>query len=224
MFNIIIFKLMEKYIKTISWKDSGTIFLKEAQWVWGEDIYKSLPTDFRSFIRTLSDVSSDVLTFWLDTVTDSYHFPDLTEAVTQDEDACLFKTNSESPVLLDIVVDYLLYYTQKLPAEWCYLDSEKKAIAHFVRRNDGVYAEIYCLGKENSSYLHFKAKGYHKIIIPVTFIEEPTLLLLQKKCMRILRDYLPRETGSLLSRRSHRFSFSEPKSKPGLDRGDRDTL
>ena len=223
MFNIIIFKLMEKNIKTISWKDSGAIFLKEARKVWS-NVCKSAPAEFITFIQAMSAVSSDILSFWLDNVVNSYHLQDFTESVTQDEDACLFKTNSESPVLLSIVTDYLLYYTQ--PAEWCYVDEEKKAIAHFVKRNDGVYyAELYCLGKENSSYLHFKAKGYHKILIPVNFMEGLPLVLKNKCSKKVLRDYLPREIGSLLSKRSHCCSPNKQVSQPRfIDRGDRDTL
>lgn len=117
-----------------------------------------------------------------------------TTMATTAEDACLFNRTSDSDAtLLSIIRDWLQSANEKkeVPDEWCFVDAEKKAIAHFVKvNNSAYYAEVYCLG-EPASYLHVE----DEYLVMVSFLGEDEFQKLSKNVVNnfLLRDYFPSE-------------------------------
>ena len=146
----------------------------------------------------------------------------LTKIATTAEDACLFPGTSDA-TLLSIIRDWLQSANEKkeVPDEWCFVDAEKKAIAHFVKVNDSAYyAEVYCLG-EPASYLHVVEDEF---LVMVSFLGKDEFQKLQEKVGNnfLLRDYLPSEKYDVLRRHGtghQSLAFSSNSSRRS-DNGD----
>lgn len=218
-------------ISTISWAHCNDLFLHGAQRVWGNDVFSQFrPTDFVKLLTSLSHVQADTLNYWVYRMIKGYQFQDFTRTVVPDEDACLFSApKNDAPVLLSILILYL-QNSKTITDDWCYLDMEMKALAHFVKRNDGTwYCELYCLGAADASYLHVINDGYWDFLIPVCFMKDKEKFTLfcqskvgKKSC--VLRDYLPKDKFDFLSRRRQKATQPEQKGQSKksypVDRGD----
>lgn len=135
-----------------------------------------------------------------------YSNPDVTHITTFAEDSCLFSTEGDAASALEIVLCHLdnLGHGMKVPAFWCFLDEEMKAVVHFVNKK-GYYAELYCLADENSSALHLIEYKGKKYIVPVVFTAiddfERFWTVANALGGYCLRDYLPRVKFDFLSKK-----------------------
>lgn len=188
-------------IKTIDWSESKKSLSASAVKCL-DQTKNSHPLGFVEFIAGYISVSRKRMCSFLSDFVKNTPLRDVTKDVVQLENACLFKPEHFSA--LDIIVRYLklLNTGGKIGVTWAYLDTEEKAIVHFVNRG-GWYAEVFFDAKVPSSALHLIAIGDEKHFLPVSFCNITKLrskLFLSGNLT--LQDYFPREVGDFLSKRS----------------------
>ncbi|MBR5154289.1 MAG: hypothetical protein IKW58_01025 [Alphaproteobacteria bacterium] len=125
----------------------------------------------------------------------------ISEKVFQMEDKTMFDASTP---FIDVVLRHIKAIEQggEVKAHWCYLDTEKKAVVHFINKL-GWYAEVYVLSDTEASYLHlFEDDMGHKVLIPVLFTKD--IKKMKEKAAveggRFLHDYLPRTTVEFLGK------------------------
>ncbi|MBR5599224.1 MAG: hypothetical protein IKW39_04210 [Alphaproteobacteria bacterium] len=126
---------------------------------------------------------------------------DVSEYVFQNEDDALFDKSCSA---IDIILRHLKELdlgTEKVL--WCYLDTDKKAVVHFINKK-GWYAEVYFLSQMEASFIHLvEDEAGHKTFIPVLFTNN---ISKQKDKVGVtggicLQDYLPRTKYDFLSKK-----------------------
>lgn len=151
---------------------------------------------------------------------------DITNIATISEDSVLFDCSCDGA--LDIIGRYLkiLNTGGKVRSLWCFLDTERKAVVHFIMKR-GWYAEAYFLSDEEFSALHITDDEYGKNIIVANFSKNISSELKKASlndCF-YLQEYLPRTTGDILGRargsnKKKNNSSSTKKTKHNTSRAD----
>jgi len=222
---------MEKIIRTVQWTEYIHVLFQGFARLCKLKVRRN-SENFSEFFAVYSDVDLQEL-IQLSELTADYFNPDATRAALEQEDKCLFLTYGKTAEALEIIIRKIdeLNSCNIMPQLWFFLDEEKNAVVHFISKDDGCYAELYCLSKEPSSYLHLIEQEDKKYLVPVVFLTEKDFktfwsfatLKGQGRCLRM---YLPRESGGLLSKKGKRSSNKEQDQQPqkrlrgGSDGGD----
>ena len=193
---------MNKIIKTIRWSDCGDYLTQEAQHVLGKP-QGDVPTNFMELLQEHPHPVLESLRDLFDNVFESPHFPDATSEAVAIENTCLFYSEMDTASALEVVLRYLdvLYEDGTFPSRWCFLDEEMKAVVHFAPRTD-FCAEMYCLYTKKEAFLHMIQTPDRVEYIPVLCVNDITKYVENAKLRgsKCLKEYLPRESFSLLSR------------------------
>lgn len=206
--------MRQKNIKTtIEWSNHGVFFQKL-----GKGLSKKAQ-DFNQYVFNLPmSVNKGKMYGFLQNIADTYVKSDVSESVFKKEDNTMF--DSSTP-FIDVVLRHLKNIDQggEVKAHWCYLDSEKKAVVHFVNKL-GWYAEVYVLSDTEASYVHlFEDDFGHKAVIPVLFTKN--ILPMKEKASVtggvFLHEYLPRQTVEILGKNGS--AFNKKKSTARDDKG-----
>lgn len=214
---------MTKIIKTIQWTaESKGLFALCARTCKLGTAINANPCNFVEFVAAYPnrDLKSLAGFFKRYLLNDRFKDHDVSDIATLTEDSCLFSTDGNAASALDIVLSYLkiLNTGGRVPAFWCYLDEDKKAIVHFVNRQ-GFYAELYCLTNEDSSVIHLvDAENGYCNIIPVIFAKEfpkEVVRITAVSGNNVLHEYLPRERFDLLSKGGKKHSGFHLPEKAG---------
>lgn len=200
-------------IKTIDWSDNKALILALAQRNLGTSKNKKAD-NFIDFLLSYPMVSNSKKCAFLEKIVMRNDVNDVTNIVTVSEDACLFSAECS---VVKIIAHYIeiLNTGGKVPALWCYLDCEKKAVIHFVNKS-GWYAELHCLCNETFSSLHLLKINGKKHILPVNFIDG-TLSAVEKYVESediCLQNYRPRELYDLLSNKSGTKKKNKEQDSP----------
>lgn len=189
------------FVKTLNWSDCkvGVTALAKAYWMPSE-VRKV--KNFTEFIQSYSKVSSKEMVAFLQDFSDKFHCVDDTSCAQNLENSCLFSCEPASA--LEIIVRYLeiLNTGGKVPALWCFLDEEKKAVVHFVN-NGGWYAEAFFDCHEAFSAVHLVKSKENTLLIPVVFTDNlvPYASFVEERdCF--LQKYLPHTLFDFLSKKS----------------------
>lgn len=215
----------EKVIKTILWSDAKGLLASLASKNLGRAANKKKPADFSEFIKAYPAVSRRRMLDFLEDIAMRNAFRDVTSEATIAEDCCLFAP--ETATSLEIILRHLrtLNTGGILKSLWGFLDEDKKAVIHFVKKGkDRWYAEAYFNSPEELSVLHlWSAPDGEKSFLPVTFTSDLSKISAQASAMGAfcLHDYLPRYKGDLLSKKGHKKSSSEKKSESSGRRHDK---
>ncbi len=212
-------------IKTILWSDSKEIVISLAEKSLGKPP-KGKPNDFVEFISAYPSVNCKQMISFLEKVIQRKKINDVTSVAVVSEDACLFSYEVDYPTALDIVFSGLriLNTGGVLPSLWCFLDCDKKAVVHFVNKS-GWYAEVFFLCNEDFSVLHLVHDGSNTHVVPVVFTTDLSTLseLSPQEEESCLRQYLPRDLYSFLSKKGGKKKNHISKSEPKIieqDNGD----
>ena len=210
-----------KILKTVEWKDCKDELLRFVRGNISQ--YPTFATDFCEFLSAYPVIQHQEMLKELAKCLMTEHFHDVTEKVVAAENATLFALYPEEKAsALETVVDYSL--KGNVPV-WCYLDCERKAVAQFGNLAGVGQAWIFCEGQENFSAAHFVEVDSQMMFIPVVFIRDLAVYRVLTETMKskYLREYLPRQVGDLLSKKSHRTTNEELQinvHKSGIDNGD----
>lgn len=189
-------------IKTINWSECKDIILPLAGKCFGKP-KSGTPEDFTALIKAYPAVNRKLMLDFLAKKMQRKSIGDITGITLVSEDSCLFSTESGSA--LEIIADYLriLNTGGRLPSLWCYLDTDEKAIIHFVNKS-GWYAEAFFACNEDFSAMHLFSDGKETHFLPVVFTTN--LAKYKEQAVRdgenCLRQYKPRELYSFLSNKS----------------------
>ena len=213
-----------KTIKTVNWMGSKELFTVSARQRFGK-ARPLHPRHFVEFIEAYNTVPLKAMTAFLEKIIMRNDLEDYTKWAETSEDACLFSLDSEAPAVLSIVDRYLrqLNVGAQVPALWCYVDDEKKVVAHFVSRK-GWFVELYVQSVDEDSALHLVDTVNGKYFVPVVFTADLNRYA-QAADLRgslILHDYLPREKFDFLSKGGKRGKGNHclQKKFPLIDNGD----
>lgn len=158
--------------------------------------------NFNEFIFSYP-LPKDKLFFELMKVSENYKLNDATDVTLLTEDSVLFDATNDSAI--DIVIRHLhtLNTGGKVQSMWCYLDSDKKAVVHFINKR-GWYAEVFFLCNEDFSALHLIDDPENKIFIPVVFKKDISqeVKMVSLSGGKVLYQYLPRVTMEFLGKNS----------------------
>ncbi len=215
----------ENLKKTIQWSEVGLFF---------KNVGAGKAKHSENFVDYIFNTPSPAgkLYDFLDKMANTYAKGERSEYVFEKEDDCLFDASMSSAI--DIILRNLkeIDMGKDVKALWCYLDSEKKAVVHFINKK-GWYAEAYFEVEQENSYLHLvEDEAGHKAFIPVLFT--PNLSKYKDKVAVtggvILQDYLPRHKFGILGKNTaaHNGKFDEKssnkRSKHQRKKDNRDSL
>ena len=190
-----------KNVMTCLWSESKSVFTKVLNR--GKNA-----NNFNEFIFSYP-LPKDRLFSELLRVCENYKINDVTNTTLLTEDCVLFDPTDIS--CIDIVFSNLnsLNSGGRVKGMWCYVDSDKKAVVHFVNKK-GWYAELFIKCNEDFSALHLIKDEDKKVFIPVTFKKDISqeVKMVSLSGGEFLHKYLPRVTLELLGKNS-------PKNKPG---------
>lgn len=192
----------ENVVKTIEWSQSEALLKTLALQNLGRP-QKGKQADFAAFIRSYPDTKLSKMAVFLEGIAKRHDVSDVTSLASISEDACLFSCGPASAV--EIILRHLqtLNSGGKVDALWCFLDEDKRAVAHFINQN-GWYAEAFFLCNEDFSVLHLLEDNGNMLFLPAVFsrdISEQTTLA-EAAGSVILQTYLPRELYGLLANKS----------------------
>lgn len=214
--------------KTIPWnEDSSALFNKCARLQKLGLPPMAEPCDFVGFIANVPLSCQDTNTFLAKVIKHAkLKDVDVTKVTTKAENKCLFSTRGNLYAAVEVIVSYLLTLNSngKVPALWCYLDDEKKAIVHFVC-HETYYAELYCLSSEASSALHLVTYRDNEYFIPVAFVpqfSDDLIANVESSGRHYLQEYLPRERFNCLSKGGKKAESAKTSDSKSFaqDRGD----
>jgi len=198
---------MEKIIRTVQWTEYVHVLFQGFARLSKLKVRKN-SENFAEFFAVYADIDLKELIDLSELAAD-YFSPEATRSSLELEDECLLMTYGRKAEPLEIIINKVddLNRCKIMPHLWFFLDEEKNAVVHFILKEDGYYAELYCLAKESSSYLHLVEKDGKKYLIPVVMLTEKDFkkfwslatLKGQNCCLRM---YLPRDKFGLLSRRA----------------------
>ncbi|MCM1323439.1 MAG: hypothetical protein NC218_04695, partial [Acetobacter sp.] len=187
---------------TIDWSECEVLLTALAKESLGRP-RKGKVNNFSDFIRAYAAIDLKTMESFLRDNGRRLLWSDNTSVALISEDACLFSCEPASA--LEIVLRHLdtLNTGGKLPALWCFLDEEKRAVVHFVNHK-GWYAEVYCSCSENFSVLHLIDDEVRDVFVPVVFAEDIShfISLAEANGSYCLQKYLPRVTHDFLSNKS----------------------
>ena len=162
---------------------------------------KKVGENFNEFIMSYVASASKLFDV-INKATSHSGITDFTEEVMKREDQWLFSPGSDTTI--EIVLRHLNNLNNgdgnnSMPT-WCFVDSGKKTVVHFVRKKEW-YAEIFIFDHVESSYLHLISEG-GKNLISVTFTSEMAgpYSHVATAGGHFLRDYLPREKMDILGK------------------------
>lgn len=191
------------FVKTLNWSEckADVTALAKAHW---PPLGVRKVKNFIEFIRSYSKVSSKEMAAFLYDYSDEFSTADNTSSTQIIEDSCLFSCEPASA--LEIIVRYLeiLNTGGKVPALWCFLDDEKKAVVHFVN-NKGWYAEAFFDCYEEFSAVHLVKSKENTLLIPVVFTDNlvPYASFVEESdCF--LQKYLPHKLFDFLSKKGRK--------------------
>lgn len=211
--------------KTVLWDDCKKDICTQALRILAPPEKDFSPSNFVEFISSCSNVSKKAMMSFLKANLDKNCFLDVSKEVYQKENECLFMAGKDHSSAIEIILRYLRSSNSRINAEavWCFLDFEKKAVVHFVNR-DGWFAEVYFLSDVNFSAIHVLESESYSLFIPVVFTTDLSDVArnVSLRGDTFLQDYLPSETGDLLSKKSCKKSVvTEVKQvNSGYDKGD----
>lgn len=204
---IYFFIIMDRTIKTFAWTDdNAALFVQYARLQKLVSMSGQKPRHCVEFINSFANASAKDISTLVKRVGKNNQLKDadVTDVTTLAEDSCLFSTSGDAASALNIVLTYLkaLNTGGRIPALWCYLDDDKRAVVHFVNRK-GYYAELYCLVPDFPSALHLIDDDNRTFLVACVFTDQFSTDLIKKVdeaggCC--LHDYLPREKFALLSK------------------------
>lgn len=184
--------------------------------------------NFAKFIRSFCTVG--IISSFLEKNANRRQFGDCTSLALISEDATLFSCEPASA--MEIILRHLkiLNSGRRLPALWCFLDGEKKAVVHFVNKK-GWYAEAYFVCNEEFSVLHLLQNNEQTLFMPAVFAPDisPYAALAEACGGHCLQEYLPREAFQLLSNKSGKKNRKKdeklpPRSSPAAAQRDNEDL
>lgn len=186
----------ENVLKTLQWSECGELLTALAVKNFGHP-KKGSVSDFADFIRSFAADRKQMAAF-LDKNANRRSFEDCSSIATALEDACLFSCEPASA--LEIISRHLkiLNTGGKLPALWCFLDEECKAVVHFVNRK-GWYAEAFFDCNEDFSVLHLLKNEKETSFLPVVFTKNIANYV--SPAQGFLQTYLPRDAFQFLSKK-----------------------
>lgn len=202
-------------IKTVMWSESKALFITLA----GKSLGKpknGKPADFAEFIFSYPAVMQKKMYNFLFETARRGNLRDVTNETLMAEDCCLLSI--ETATAIEIMLRHLktLNAGGRLKSLWCYLDTEKKAVVHFVNKG-GWYAEAFFAANEDFSALHLLSEDGMNHFIPVVFAKDISKEV-QKAGVTggvFLHDYLPRVKGDLLSKKSHKSGKKQDEKPKG---------
>ena len=191
----------QEIVKTVKWSDAKELLSALANKNLGR-AKNNKPADFNEFVTAYPTVTQKRMFDFLEGIVLRNSLSDVTSLAVIAEDSCLF--SAEAVTAIDIVLRHLktLNTGGKLKSLWGYLDTDKKAVIHFINKG-GWYAEAYFSSSEDFSVIHLltTAEG-QKLFIPVAFIRD-----MSKAAAKVsvtggfcLHDYLPRVKYDFLSK------------------------
>ncbi len=191
----------EEIVKTVKWSDAKELLAALANKNLGR-AKNNKPADFNEFVTAYPAVTQKRMFDFLENIVLRNSLNDVTSLAVIAEDSCLF--SAEAVTAIDIVLRHLktLNTGGKLKSLWGYLDTDKKAVIHFINKG-GWYAEAYFSSSENFSVIHLlKTAEGQRHFIPVAFIKD-----MSKATAKVsltggfcLHDYLPRVKYDFLSK------------------------
>ena len=212
----------ERILKTIMWSDAKGVVVSLASKNLGR-AQNDKPADFNEFIVSYPAVSRQRMSDFLNRIVLRNALKDVTNQSTHAEDSCLLDASTATSV--EIMLRHLqtLNTGGKIKSLWAFLDTEKKAVVHFVNKK-GWYAEAYFSSPDEFSVLHLlEAPDGQKSFIPVTFTQD--LSKLMSKVGRLggfcLHDYFPRVKCDFLSKKGRKNKTSDKPAKSGGGRHDK---
>lgn len=191
-------------LKTLDWSECGMPLTSLAVKTFGSPPKANI-TDFAKFVHSFATVGLKSFAGFLGKTVNRYDFEDYSAWTMAAENGCLFSCGPASA--LEIILRHLKILNSggKVPARWCFLDDEHKAVVHFVKRK-GWYAEAFftCKRDRDFSVLHLLKNKDEHLFVPVVFAEDIShyVSLAEANGSCILQEYLPRETFELLSKKS----------------------
>ncbi len=209
-------------IQTVQWSDSKALFITLASQCFGR-AKNNKPADFNEFVAAYPMILKKRMYAFLEDGIKRKGLQDITLQATTAEDKCLL--SAENATSIEVMLRYLnkLNAGEKIWSLWCYLDSERKAVVHFVNKG-GWYAEAFFSCNEDFSVLHLIDSDGEKTFIPAVFCKD-----ISKYASKViltgshwLQDYLPRIKGDFLSKGGKQGKNS-PKGKNETKNGKRHT-
>lgn len=190
----------DEIIKTVKWSDAKELLVALASENFGS--VDKQPADFNEFILAYPTVSPKRIAALLREVITDEELADVTTETLSAENDCLFSASESTS--LEIVHRYLKTLNEggKIRSLWGFLDTEKKAVIHFVNRG-GWFAEAFFSCPDDFSVIHMlKTENNSFLFIPVTFTSDLNKLLSADSLTGnfCLQSYLPHITGDFLSK------------------------
>ena len=161
----------QEIVKTVKWSDAKELLSALANKNLGR-AKNNKPADFNEFVTAYPTVTQKRMFDFLEGIVLRNSLSDVTSLAVIAEDSCLF--SAEAVTAIDIVLRHLktLNTGGKLKSLWGYLDTDKKAVIHFINKG-GWYAEAYFSSSEDFSVIHLlKTAEGQKLFIPVAFIRD----------------------------------------------------
>ncbi len=214
----------EKILKTVKWSDAKELISSRADRSFGR-AKKGKPADFNGFIVAYPTVTIRRMADFLNGIVLDDVLKDVTDEFLLTEDSCLLDASTATSI--EIMLRYLrtLNTGGKIKSLWAYLDTEEKAVVHFINRK-GWYAEAYFSCSDNMSVLHLLVSpDGEKSFIPVTFTSDLSRFTREVRLRGgfCLHDYLPRVKCNFLSKkgRKNESSASNKLENSGVERHDK---
>lgn len=211
--------------KTIIWDNCKKEICTQAVKILAPPEKDFAPKNFVEFISSCSNVSKKAMMSFLKANLDKNCFLDASKEVMMKENDCMSFSGKGSPSALQVILRHLKFFASGKNDRtiWCYLDTDEKAVVHFVNRN-GWFAEAYFLSDVNFSAIHIVEYENLSLFIPVVFTTDLSGVA-QNVSLRgnnYLQNYLPSEVGDLLSKKSSRKTTAnnEQSVMCGYDKGD----
>jgi len=214
---------MVKILKTVVWEDCKDVLQRFSEGRMIKPVTMARPNNFCSFFLVYPLILHQDMMLQLKKWLMCEPFSDVTNEVLEAEDNALFAKDDASPAqVLNLVLDRL---NDCADDSWYYLDCQHQAIVRVKKLAGVTHAQIICSGEKKKSVAHLVDIDGQVTLVPVLFVKDISLYYLMADIKKTphLRDYLPRVTGDLLSKKRHNTADLAPVSeftRSGIDNGD----
>lgn len=213
---------MVKILKTVEWEDCKDVLLRFSEERLIKPVTMAHPCNFCEFLMVYPLVLHPDMMLQLKKWLMCEPFSDVTDEVLAIEDAMLFAHDDEGDGThaLGIALTHLCEDNT-----WHYLDCNHLMVVRFLHLAGVANAQLFCVAEAERSVAHLVEINGDIALVPVLFTPHisPYRMLADKNNASYLRNYLPRVTGDLLSKKRHRAADMAPVSAfagSGIDNGD----
>ena len=214
--------IMVRILKTVDWEDCKDVLLHFSEKRLIKPVNGAQPCNFCEFLMNYPLILHPDMMLQLKKWLMSEPFNDVTNEVVAAEDASLFSQDDEGDGThaLGIALTGLCNNNT-----WHYLDCNHLMVVRFMHLAGVANAQLFCAAEKCRSVAHLVEIRGNLTLVPVLFVNDitPYYLLANTKKLPYLREYLPRVTGDLLSKKRHRAPDEAPVSAfagSGIDKGD----